>query len=443
MTNVSSFNKALMGQISLNALYKGGEIFIGILLVPLSIKILGQENYGGWLTIYSIIAWFNFFDFGIGHGLRNYLSNCISENDIANGKKYIEVAYTTILITSIILLSIYFSLTFFIDWTELLNIKSISLPDLRLVISIVVVSFIINLILRLINPVLFAYLMPSVVGLIKFLSSILSLTLLYTLIFFEKDLLLYYSLAIVGSQTLVFFLFNVILFSSKFSLVSPKKLSVDKYIFKEIFGLGGRFFILQIAAVILYSTDNFIIARLFSQEDVTVYNISYKYFGLFTMGLSLILGPMWSAFTHAQNKGDFVWIKRTMNRSLLFISFLCLLVFSFYLIAKQVYGLWLGQSIEIPDQINKMMAIYVVSSMFLQLFTMFLNGVGRISLQLIVGVSVAIINIPLSIFLAKDLSMGISGVITATLICNIISLSIYPIQYIKLINNSAKGIWDK
>jgi Na+-driven multidrug efflux pump len=55
----------------------------------------------------------------------------------------------------------------------------------------------------------------------------------------------------------------------------------------------------------------------------------------------------------------------------------------------------------------------------------------------------SIINIPLSIFLAKNMGYGVSGVIFATIICLIPHVVLCPIQYLKIINNRADGIWNK
>jgi hypothetical protein len=49
----------------------------------------------------------------------------------------------------------------------------------------------------------------------------------------------------------------------------------------------------------------------------------------------------------------------------------------------------------------------------------------------------------LSVFFAKNLNMGISGVIAATCICVGIGAIWAPIQYSKIVNKKAKGIWIK
>ena len=39
---------------------KGGNILIGLLLVPMTINYVDSENYGIWLTLSSMVAWMSF-----------------------------------------------------------------------------------------------------------------------------------------------------------------------------------------------------------------------------------------------------------------------------------------------------------------------------------------------------------------------------------------------
>lgn len=50
---------------------KGLSIAISLVLVPLTINYINPTQYGIWLTLSSIVAWFSFFDIGLTQGLRN------------------------------------------------------------------------------------------------------------------------------------------------------------------------------------------------------------------------------------------------------------------------------------------------------------------------------------------------------------------------------------
>jgi Na+-driven multidrug efflux pump len=73
---------------------------------------------------------------------------------------------------------------------------------------------------------------------------------------------------------------------------------------------------------------------------------------------------------------------------------------------------------------------------------MFVNGVGKIKLQTIVAVMGGIFNIPLSILFAKYLGMGSAGVMIGTILCVAPAAIITPLQYRKILNGTARGIWN-
>ena len=89
------------------------------------------------------------------------------------------------------------------------------------------------------------------------------------------------------------------------------------------------------------------------------------------------------------------------------------------------------------------MAIFVALMTFEMVFVSFINGVGKIKLQLYTIILMMIINIPLSILLAKNMGLGVSGVILATSISLLFTAVLRPVQYFKIINNRAVGIWNR
>jgi Na+-driven multidrug efflux pump len=73
----------------------------------------------------------------------------------------------------------------------------------------------------------------------------------------------------------------------------------------------------------------------------------------------------------------------------------------------------------------------------------YINGVGRIKLQLFIVAFQCIISVPLAILFAKYFNFGTTGVILAININLFVPAIFIPIQYKKLITNKAQGIWLK
>jgi O-antigen/teichoic acid export membrane protein len=63
-------HKALFN-IASSFVIKGASILLSLLLVPLTLDYLNPYEYGIWLTLSSVLMWINYFDIGLGNGLRN------------------------------------------------------------------------------------------------------------------------------------------------------------------------------------------------------------------------------------------------------------------------------------------------------------------------------------------------------------------------------------
>ena len=112
-------------------------------------------------------------------------------------------------------------------------------------------------------------------------------------------------------------------------------------------------------------------------------------------------------------------------------------------LADWFYQFWVDDKVKVPLKLSVAMAFFVLLLTFNMIYVNFINGVGKIKLQLTVSVLVMILNIPLSVFFAKNLNLESIGVILATNTILLIVAILWPIQYRKIINNTATGIFNK
>jgi O-antigen/teichoic acid export membrane protein len=237
--------------------------------------------------------------------------------------------------------------------------------------------------------------------------------------------------------------FNLIGFRSRYKQFKPDLRFWRRDYFKDIFGLGFNFFIIQISGVIIFSTDTLLISRLLGPEEVVPYQLAFKYFGVSSMIFSIISTPFWSGFTEAYTKNDNVWIanaiKNLTKLTIVFILFVCLLL----LFSNKFYKFWLGELVDIPFVLSVYMAIYYIQLIIITPYTIFINATGKIFIQTYQSLFSAIINIPISIYFVKYFNLGTEGIILGTIISLIPSLFITPIQTWKIINSSKNKFYNK
>ena len=433
----------ITNHVLISFVFKGGSILANFLLVPLTMTYLDTENYGIWLTLSSFIAWFSFFDIGLGNGLRNKFAEAKAKGDMTSARGYVSSAYFTIGSVSLCLILLFFTFNLFIDWTKVFNVSSKLQKDLSILMPIVFGFFGLQLVVKLVSTIYTADQHHSIEGKINFIIQAGSLLLIWIMAKTSESSLLIFGIIFSAFPVLILVIISFFAFNNRYKDFKPNINFWKKEYLKDIFGLGMKFFIIQIAGVILFSTDNIIITQLYGPKEVVPYNIAYKYFSVVNMGLSLVLTPYWSSVTEAYTKKDFVWIKKSM-RNLLRISFSSNVVILFLVITSTFfYKLWIGNKVSIPLSLTIYMAIYFSLTNFYAPFTYFINGTGKVKIQMYSILFTSILNIPLAIFLAKNLGMGVSGVIVSTILCLVPHVIISPIQYSKIIKNKAYGIWSK
>ena len=420
---------------------KGFSIAISLVLVPLTIHYVNPTRYGIWLTLSSIIGWFGFFDIGFGNGLRNKFAEAIAKGEHELARIYVSTTYGILSIIIGTVLIIFLCINPFLNWSRILNTPTDMAGELSVLALIVFVFFCIQFILQLITTIITANQEPAKASLFNLLGSFFSLAIIFILTKTTNGNLIYLGIALGLTPVLVLATSSLWYYKHEYKKYAPSIKYVKFGFARDLMTLGLKFFVIQMASIVIYQTSNIIIAQLFGPTQVTPFNIAYKYFGIIFMGFTIVMVPFWSAFTEAWIKKDVPWIKNTMKRliqlwGLISIVALIMLVFSNF-----VYKLWVGKEIEVPLSISIVMAAFVIINSWCGIFSHFLNGVGKIKLQLYSGTFGALINIPLAIFLGKHL--GIYGVILSTTIVAVVSAIWSPIQYMKLINNKARGIWNK
>jgi O-antigen/teichoic acid export membrane protein len=419
------------------------NIAISFLLVPLTINYVNPTEYGIWLTLSSIVAWFSFFDIGFGNGLRNKFAEAVALGKHKLARVYVSTTYAVLTIVISIVLLLFFLLNPFLDWTKILNTPRSMERELAILTLIVFVFFCVQFILQLVNIVLTANQEPAKAALFKFYSNLLSLIIIFVLTKTTSGNLIYLGAALGFTPILVLLIASFWVFRGRYKAYSPSLKLVDLRFAKNLMHLGVKFFVIQVAGVVLYSTHNIIIAQLFGPEDVTPYNLAYKYFSTVTIIFSIILTPFWSAITEAYTKGDLPWIQKSMSATLkLAFAFIALIIFMVVL-SDQVFYLWVGDKVKVPMLLSIVMGVYFCFNLLLQPYTFFINGTGKIKLQLIQSVITALINIPLAITLAKIPGLGISGLVIAMIICYLPGFVLTPIQYKKILQGKARGVWNQ
>lgn len=420
---------------------KGTNIAISLIMVPLTLNYLDTTRYGIWITLSAIFAWFSFFDIGLGHGLRNRLAEAIAHNNLEKARVYVSTTYASLLLIFSGVFLVFLVLNGFIDWTKVLNTPDDFKHELTLLAAFVFFFFCLRFITQLITTIALAKQEPAFSQLLDVSGRIISLAGIYLLTLFTKGSLLYLGITLTAIPVVTVIVLSIIVFHKRYRDLRPSIKMVEFRELKYILNLGVKFFIIQITAIIFYQINNIIIAQLFGPEEVTPYSITYQYLSVIMVGFTIVLTPYWSAFTDAYTKREFEWIKKEVKKLkslwiLLFAAMGIAVLFSGFIIQ-----LWVGNKVIVNFWLAITIGVYMLLTAFNSINCSFLNGTGKIKIQLYIALVFSVLHIPLAIYFCK--LFGIAGIMLSAIINTAFTTVVYEIQYRKLITEKAEGIWNE
>jgi O-antigen/teichoic acid export membrane protein len=414
--------KNYFNQLKGSLIFKLLAIGSSFLIIPLMIKYLGIEQYGIWSTLLSIVSWIVLFDIGIGNGLRNKISESLAKDDKREVQRYISTAYVMIGIISVLLLTVFLLSSSFISWQSVFNTKIITNDELKDIVNVTAIFLFTNFWFSLINQVFNGLQKTSIVVFNQFLSNVFALVSVYILYrYFESSL---FHLAFVYGLSLA--MSSVMLslwFYKKHNEFIPKIKHYGKVYVKSITSLGFKFFIIQIAVIVIFTTDKILITQLFGPEYVTSYDVVFKLFSIITIAHSLILAPLWSAYSDAYYRNDMQWIKKTIENQLKIYIFIIITTILLGFLTKPIISIWIGDDLFVDVSLIIAMVIFILISAWNNIFSYFINATNQLKIQINTSIIAILINIPLSIFLVKYFNMGTYGIVIGTSL----SLSLFAI----------------
>lgn len=381
-------------------LFKGMGVLLSILFVPLTLGYLKSYEYGIWITIMTFVTWINYFDIGLNNGLRNKLGFSIAHNDIIKSREYISTTYGLLSIISFVLIIIFFIISSFVDWNKFLNVDN-GIKNLKEVIDITFFCISLNFTLSTIGTIHTAFQNNWVNNLITFSGSLLAFIWISILKVTTEGSLLKVAIAFSVSPLIVNILVSIVTFSRIYRNFSPKTSYCKFTDCKDLFTLGIKFFFLQVTNLLLFSTSNILISKLFSPAEVTPYSIAYRYFNIISMLITIILSPLWAAITDAYARYDFDWIKHNMKKAIRIWQISNIFMLIMIIIANPVFRLWIGNKVTIPFSL--IICVFLYTSVFNanNIYATYSNGIGNLKKSLL-GMSIAsIIYIPIAVLSSK------------------------------------------
>lgn len=430
-----------ISQVKKSAIYKAAAVAASFISVPIMLRYLGNEGYGIWSTLLTLMSWVVFFDLGIGNGLRNKLAESIATNNPGRSRAYISSCYSWIGVISGALCLVLVIASGFVPWQKVFNTTSFDDSYLGTVVATSIFFVLANFWISLINQILGSIQKSSMIVLGQLISNAGGLLAVYILYLTTTSSLLYMTISYGLSLCAGNIVLSVVHFiRHKESRPSPL---FSLSIIRPLLTVGLQFFGIQLAALAFFATDKIIITQVFGPESVAPYDVVFKLFAIITLAHGLILAPLWSAYTDAYHRSDFAWIKAAFKRQIVIYGITSILTLVLAAMAPTIINLWTGSAVHVPEYLISSMALYIIVATWVNMFAIFLNGVQKIRVSLLASIAAVTINIPLSIYLATQTGLDVAAVSIGTTVALLPGVLLGPYQVLKIINQKDLGIWSR
>jgi O-antigen/teichoic acid export membrane protein len=419
------------------------QIGTSLITVPLTLKYLGNERFGLWMTISSVLAMASFADFGVGNGVLNTVAKAFGQDDMKGVRKAVSSGFVILSTIALLLLLSFFSIFRFINWGDFFRVAS---PQARLEagpsLAAFATCFALNISMDVVQRVQLGLqqgyryslwqLCGSMTGFIGVLCGIWIGVSLPVLV-----------VAIAGAPILATSMNAIHFFGFVRPDLRPSWELVSRDVIAQIARLGGLFFVLQVVVAVSYSADNFIIARTLGAVNVPEYSIPQRMFALITMMSSMLVAPLWPAYGEAISRGHIAWVQHTLQKSLLIVlgatsvASCILLLFSPLLLHW-----WVGSRIHPPFMLLLGLSIWTVLACCGDALAVFMNGAGVIRFQVIAASIFGLGCLVTKVFLVRH--FGISGIPWATIstygLLTILPCALYIPRFVRRLSTETAAL---
>lgn len=381
-------------------------------------------------------------DVGLGNGLRNKLATYIAEGNILKAREMVSSTLAMLIIIIIPTLAILVVTESYANLYVFFNVSPQRIDNLVQITIVATIMVCATFILKFLGNFYMGLQLPAINNGLVTIGNTLALIGTYIVYLSGFHSLLLIAIVNTAGPLMSYLLCYPITFYGKHKNLRPSIKFVNSSSVKELFLIGAKFFVLQIAGIILFFSTNIIISKLYSPSMVTPYQIANRYFMVAMLLFTIICVPYWSATTDAYAKNDIKWIKRSNKTLNYFMLFIFALITLMIIVSPFIYNIWIGKKAIIPLPVTILVGLYQFVLIFSTRYSYVLNGLGKLKLQLYVTVSVAIAYIPLALLVTHN-NANINALLILMSVINIPGLLINAIQYKKVISGTAQGIWTK
>ncbi len=379
--------------------------------LPLVVRYLGAERYGVWATITSTVIWINLLDLGIANTLTNHISHAFALDDKQLAARYFTSALALTAAVAAIAGTAFAFVFPRINWIALFNVSAGGgASEVKATVAAAAVLMLFGLPCNLAAKLLAGYQELHRNNLAISAGAVASVAGLALGIVLRVSMPVLFAMS-AGWLPLAGFATLLVTVAWAKPWLCPRPSLLDRSAVRELLDSGSSFFLIQVAAVVVFSSDNLVVSHYLGAAEVTPYSVTWRLVGLAALLQSLIFPALWPAYAEAYARRDYEWIRRTFALTMkgtVALNLACVVVLM--LVGRTIIRVCAGPAAVPTRSLLLAMGIWALISGFMSVESCLLAALNRVREQAVLSIIAAIVNIALSIALVRHIgSLGVIG----------------------------------
>lgn len=404
-------------------LSKGVTLVTNALIIPVAIRYLGVESFGIWTTISTALAMLLVLDLGVANSLTNFISEAYAREDRKLAGTYSTTALAVMTFIAFLLGALAYILWPHIHWLSFFHLSSATeIPMVSHAMAAALIVFLFGLPASLAAKILGGYQELRTANIFTAAGSLLNLVAVVVLVRMHATL----PMLVAGSSgalvaTNLLCLAWIVMFRKPW--LRPRVTHLSTTVSRRMMQLGSEFFVLQIAGLVVFNSDNLVVTHYLGPAEVATYSIAWRLVGYATVVQTLLTPALWPAFSEAFVRGDLEWIRRTFWRTMMFTMGTALIFSAVFAVSgRWIIQIWAGSAAVPTEGLLLLMCAWILISTFMNNTATVLVAKGQARLQAWCSLAATGVNLALSIYLVQRI--GAPGVILATILSYVFVLII-------------------
>lgn len=324
-------------------------VVVGLATIPITLHYLGAERFGLWMTLTSFVAFLNFADMGMGVGLQNALSRCIAQEDYDSSRRYVSSVLAAMAVICALVGVVALCVLPYLPVSRLVVLssevaKSELLPTAQVLMVVYCLNMIGGMVERIYNSRQRGYWAAMQLS----LGNMLGLLGIIACTYWDLGLPAL-AACFLGGRMTVLMLGGLVMFIRN-RWLRPHIRGVSRTALKEVMATGLFALAAQVSGVIVLWSPALIIANRISAEAVTPFSIAQRLLGVASGVYVASVLALWPAYSDANTRGEFAWIRRAYRRSLrLWTGYTAVSMCVYLALGRWFIRVWTGDSSVVPD----------------------------------------------------------------------------------------------